>query len=211
MDNNRSKQQESVKAVFDAFAPDYVELFMDLKQYATGINDFVQRLGDNPSLLDLGCGPGNIASAVFKSNQNAKVIGVDLSPKMIELAKTYVPKGEFFIGDISAPSDFGSNFDGVILGFILPYLRPDSAKELFGKVNEVLNADSHILVLTMIDEKTKTVERNSHEEYSIQMTYYSEIDLKKIISEVGFNVMHEELFVNDYNGEKEILLIAKKV
>lgn len=212
MSKNKGNQQENVKAVFDAFASDYVDLFMDIKHYSKGVQDFVLLLGERPSILDLGCGPGNIASAIIAHNPNAHIIGVDLSTNMIDLAKELVPKGKFYVGDISTPSDYGSCFNGLVLGFVLPYLPPDTAKELLIKVNEVLSSGSYLLALTMIKEETITIikETKSLKEVAIEMTYYSLPDLKKMLSDSGFIIIQEEQMVNDYNKETEVLLIAKK-
>lgn len=212
MSRNSSNQQATIKSVFDAFAPEYVELFMDLKKYTRGVTDFALSFGDNPTLLDLGCGPGNIASAIIQAKPNAQLIGVDLSPRMIELAKQQVPEGKFYEGNISEPSNFGKNFDGVILGFVLPYLDVHSTKELLMKVNEVTNPSGYLLMLTMVDEETKTIVKTnqSMDDHSIEITYYSINDLKKMIINSGYQLIQEEQFVNEYNGENEVLIIAKK-
>src|SRR5262249_29615653 len=46
--------------------------------------------------VDLGCGRGVWAHALTASGY--QVIGVDLSPAMIELARQRVPEGEFYVG-----------------------------------------------------------------------------------------------------------------
>lgn len=50
--------------------------------------------------VDLGCGPGQIAR--YLHERGVKVIGVDLAPGMVELAKQLTPDVEFFEGDMLA-------------------------------------------------------------------------------------------------------------
>lgn len=49
----------------------------------------------NISLLDFGCGKGNILKEILKINPNLKVTGVDVSKQAIEHIKKRIPKNKF--------------------------------------------------------------------------------------------------------------------
>lgn len=56
------------------------------------------------SLLDLGCGTGSITMAMAeKMAQPPRVSGVDLSERMIEIARGRAPEFDWRVGDLSAP------------------------------------------------------------------------------------------------------------
>lgn len=56
------------------------------------------------SLLDLGCGTGSITlEMVAGMAPDARVVGVDLAPKMIEIAKARAPRHDWRVGDIAQP------------------------------------------------------------------------------------------------------------
>lgn len=62
------------------------------------------------SLLDLGCGTGSITVAMAaKMPAGATVTGVDLSPRMIEIAAARAPEHRWLIGDICAPPVGGTH------------------------------------------------------------------------------------------------------
>ncbi len=69
------------------------------------------------SLLDLGCGTGSITVAMAeRMAPGARVVGVDLSPKMIEIARARAPEHDWVVGDICAPPVEG-RFDLVVICF----------------------------------------------------------------------------------------------
>src|SRR5215831_14600050 len=69
----------------------------------------------NKRVLDAGCGPG--AYAEWLVDNGAEVVGVDASPKMIELASARLKgRAKLIQADLGAPLDFldSSSFDLVI-------------------------------------------------------------------------------------------------
>jgi SAM-dependent methyltransferase len=73
-----------------------------------------------PRVLDLGCG-GGIAAAVL-AESGASVLGIDLSPAQVELARTRVPGAEFRAGDLSELTG-GERFDAILaVGEVLNYV-----------------------------------------------------------------------------------------
>lgn len=79
-------------------------------------------------VLDAGCGPGVYAKILVR--RGAKVVGVDISPKMLRLARERVgDKVKFHLADLTKPLKFlkDNSFDIVISSLVVPYifdLRP---------------------------------------------------------------------------------------
>ncbi|HTP87017.1 MAG TPA: methyltransferase domain-containing protein [Bryobacteraceae bacterium] len=91
---------------------------------------------ENPRrIIDLGCGPGNSTEVVRRRWPNAKVIGLDSSPHMIEEARKKWPEEEWLVEDASAwIAD--EPFDIVFSNAMLQWL-PDHApvcRRLMGQV-----------------------------------------------------------------------------
>lgn len=67
---------------------------------------------DSPRLLDLGCGTGALAEALLEEIANACLACVDLSPKMLELAKERLSgKADVFLVDVEGLPFPDSSFD----------------------------------------------------------------------------------------------------
>src|SRR4051812_30988132 len=83
-------------------------------------------VGESCSVLDVACGPGLVTAAA--AARGARAVGVDLSPKMIDLARTLHPSLTFEVADIvKLPFPEGS-FDAVVCNFGLGHFpRPDEA------------------------------------------------------------------------------------
>ena len=77
-------------------------------------------------VLDLGTGTGVVALALAERYPEADVVGIDLSPGMIEEARTKVPpelerRLRFEVGDASALECPDGDFDLVVLSNMIPF------------------------------------------------------------------------------------------
>jgi SAM-dependent methyltransferase len=78
------------------------------------------------SVLDLGTGTGVVALALAERYRQAEVVGIDLSPAMIEEARRRVPselagRVRFEVGDASALAGPDGGFDLVVLSNMIPF------------------------------------------------------------------------------------------
>jgi SAM-dependent methyltransferase len=82
--------------------------------------DFIQALGAR-SVLDAGCGTGRVA--VELARRGIEVVGVDVSPDMIEKARAAAPHLHWRLGDL-ADIDLGRQFDAVVMaGNVMIFLQ----------------------------------------------------------------------------------------
>lgn len=73
-------------------------------------------------MRDAACGPG--LSAADLVDRGARVIGADISPRMVELARHRAPGGEFRVHDLAQPLDWlpDALVDRVLLALAVHYL-----------------------------------------------------------------------------------------
>ncbi|WET67801.1 class I SAM-dependent methyltransferase [Sphingobacterium sp.] len=98
-------------------------------------------------ILDVGCGPGNITRYLLSKKTDFDILGIDVSPNMIERAKSNNPAADFIVEDCRNISSLKTKFDGVICGFCLPYLSIHECSELIGFCYELLLAGGIIIFL----------------------------------------------------------------
>lgn len=75
-------------------------------------------------VFEAGCGPGILAE--YLESEGAKIIGFDVSPKMIELAKKRVPQNAtFFVADMAnkLPIEQDGQFDLVVASLSIDYIE----------------------------------------------------------------------------------------
>ncbi|MGQ9782600.1 MAG: class I SAM-dependent DNA methyltransferase [Armatimonadota bacterium] len=87
---------------FTAIAKHYDSLMSSVpyRQWVDYIEAILQRLDYHPkTVLDLACGTGNVSELL--ADRGYAVVGVDISPEMIEVARTKSGRVEYYMQDIS--------------------------------------------------------------------------------------------------------------
>ncbi len=77
--------------------------------------------------LDIGCGDGRITAEISKRLPHGSILGIDLSPSMIQLAQASFPKEDysnltFTLGNIEEVS-FPSSFDCITMFHVMHWVR----------------------------------------------------------------------------------------
>ena len=111
-------------------------------QILSDLADLVMHGRDGLAILDLGCGTG-LAGALFKSRA-ARLDGIDLSPAMVEKARSRHVYDSLVVGDIETA--LAGAYDLVLAADTLVYLG--DLAPLFGAVAARLRPDGYFLFTT---------------------------------------------------------------
>lgn len=100
---------------------------------------------EGKSILDAACGPGKYAEIL--TSQGATVIGFDISPKMVKLAKERNKEwANFFVHDLAKPLEMfkAESFDIILCALALHYVQDWTAtiKEFY----RVLKPNGHLVI-----------------------------------------------------------------
>jgi SAM-dependent methyltransferase len=102
-------------------------------------------LGDvaGRTVLDVACGPGYYAEEL--TSRGARVIGLDLSPRMVELSRQRVPTGEFRLHNVADPLDWlpDASVDLVLFALAIDYV--DDRVPVLRELRRVLRADGALV------------------------------------------------------------------
>ena len=110
----------------DRLAASYQKSFTPITALAVEALLDAAVVGESCSVLDVACGPGLVAAAA--AGRGAQAVGVDLSPKMIDLARRLHPSLTFKIADVVGLPFPAGSFDAVVCNFGLGHFpRPDEA------------------------------------------------------------------------------------
>lgn len=111
----------------------------------------------HPKILDLGCGAGYDAKILNK--MGARVVGVDISDKLIEIAKNEVTSCKFFVGDIKESMSKLGKFDGVVCLATIIHIDIQNMKQTLLNMAEVLKKGG-LLILSSYDGMGKNYEKS---------------------------------------------------
>ena len=199
--------------VFNKLAKTYQDKFMNVDLYKDSFDFFCQNIkNENPEILEIACGPGNITKHLLDKNPTLKILGIDLAPNMIELAKVNNPTAEFQVIDCRNIETLNKKFNAIMCGFCLPYLSKKETSKLFFDASQLLKSDGLFYLSTMEDDYSKSTFKKGSSGDEIFMHYYSEDFLKKELIKNHFQIIHLDRKEYFHNEEKttDIIIIAQK-
>jgi len=97
----------------------------------------------NYNALDIGCGAG--IPVCQRLEQNGSVIGIDISPRMIELAQKNIPSAEFKCADIMSLEFAASSFDAVTSFYAIFHIPKEEHESLFKKIYQWLKPKGYLM------------------------------------------------------------------
>ena len=98
----------------------------------------------HPRILDLGCGAGYDAKVLAK--MGARVTGIDLSEKLIKIAKEQVSSCKFFVGSMTDPFDKLGAFDGILCLATIMHVNIQSMHKTFENMAKALKKGGLVLI-----------------------------------------------------------------
>jgi ubiquinone/menaquinone biosynthesis C-methylase UbiE len=90
------------------------------------------------TIIDLGCGPGHVAH--YLAGKGATVEGIDLSPEMIDEARTAYPDLAFRTGDMFALPLADRSVAGIAAFYAIVHLRTEELEAPMREMHRVLRA-----------------------------------------------------------------------
>jgi len=185
-------QTKMVKAVFNDYAELYQEKFMATDLYHNALDLFCNAMKSGKAdILEIACGPGNITQYLLQQNPSFNILGIDLAPKMLDLARINNPSATFQLMDARDISQLKPSFDGIVCGFCLPYLSKAEALAFIQDAASLLKPGGCLYLSTMEDDYhlSGLEVSNSGKGPAIYIYYHEEDYLKAALEEAGFEII----------------------
>jgi trans-aconitate methyltransferase len=106
---------DEIRSSYEVVAEKYATTFFDeltRKPFDRELLDAFAALAPHSKALDVGCGPGHVGR--YLSEHGLDVVGVDLSPAMIEIARRLNPAMRFEVGDMRSLPTGDGTMDAVV-------------------------------------------------------------------------------------------------
>jgi len=134
--------------VFDALGSEYEKAFASSQPHRASLARLLGRLAPGSRVLDVGSGTGRPTAAAL-SAAGHRVLGVDVSPVMVEIASRQVPGAEFRCADIRRiPLEDGS-FDAVCLYFALLQMTRAEQSDVLRRLARALRPGGLLALATV--------------------------------------------------------------
>ncbi len=132
----------------------------------------------SPRILDIGSGAGYDSKIL--NDFGAKTLGIDISEKLVEIAKKNVPYAKFVVGDITKSLDELGAFDGIICLATLIHIDVQKMKQTFNNMSSILKKGG-LLLISVQDGVSKNIEDSIEKidgvDYDKDLNYYSAEEL----------------------------------
>ncbi|WP_046757555.1 class I SAM-dependent methyltransferase [Kordia jejudonensis] len=207
------KYQETFNT-WNTIAQLYEDVFMDLTLYNDTYVLFCESLSKNDAtILEIGCGPGNITKHISTLLPKSEIIATDVAEAMIVLAKKNNPSVNCTVLDARNITEINQKFDGIMCGFIIPYLSKIDCARLIADCSKLVNPDG-ILYISFVAGKYADSGFISGSTGNRTYFYYHEVEtIQTVLKTFDFSIVsmiEKEYQKSDGNLEIHTIIIAKK-
>ncbi|GLW46541.1 methyltransferase [Streptomyces sp. NBRC 14336] len=192
-------QRPPAAVVFDALGADYERAFAHAPAHLDALRWLAGQVPPGARILDVGSGTGRPTAAVL-AEAGHSVLGVDVSPVMVDIAARQVPGAEFHHADIrELPLEEGS-FDAVCVFFSLLQMSRAEQSALLRRLARALRPGGH-LVLATVPADVEDLEIVFMGQ-PVRATSFAEDAFAALAEEAGLTVLerHSTVFTPDHPG-----------
>jgi len=191
----------------------YQDKFMDLDLYDDTYDFFCTLVGESASsLLEIGCGPGNVTKYLRAKLPKIKIHGIDVAPKMIELAKGNNPSASFEVMDAREIHLLEAKYDAIFCGFCLPYLSKEDIAKLISDASELLSVEGY-MYLSCIEGAYEASAFQTGSSGDQAFVYYHDEEQLQVVLEMNcFEVtkVYRKIYERGEDEEVHLILLAQK-
>lgn len=199
---------EETFKTWNKVASDYESKFMQLSIYNPSYDFVIERLSEKPvAILELGCGPGNIARYFLEKRPQDNWLGIDIAPEMIALAKKNNEKATFKLLDIRNINSLEQQFNVMIAGFCFPYMSLSDIKKFLSDCVQMI-ARKGMLYISFVEGVSELSGFQVNSKGNRMYFYYhSKDDIINALLDFGFHIV-KTIHIKQQNQEKQTVLIA---
>ena len=195
---------KTIEASYDKMGEAYHN-FRDNEKFNNELERFSELLPRSGHILDAGCGVGTPVSA-FLVKKGFKVTGVDISKKMIDIAKENVPEATFYHRSIHKLDFPNGSFDGIICVYTLWHIPRSHHSSIIKNFQRMLKDDGILVLNTGIHES-----EGMSKFFGEPMLWSNNSPRKTLafVKGIGLEILFEGILT--LGGEKQYWIFAKKV
>ncbi|MEV0153403.1 methyltransferase domain-containing protein [Micromonospora sp. NPDC050686] len=199
---------------YDTVAASYADLLRNLlsetpyERAALALfADFVQATGGGP-VVDVGCGPGRITAHLHGLGVDA--FGIDLSPRMVEVARRDHPGLRFEVGSMTDLELAEGSVAGLVAWYSLIHIPDDQMGSVLARFRRVLRPGGPLLVSFHVgDESRLKTEGYGGHPMKVQVHRRQPARVAAWLREAGFTV-EAELTVSSAESSLGGIIFARR-
>ena len=175
---------------WDRLAEQYADKFeheLDDKPFDRDqLTRFAEMVRGRGPVCDLGCGPGQIGR--FLHDLGLEVIGIDLSPGMIEQGRRLYPEIEFRVGDMLALDLPDDSLAGIAAFYSIIHIPRAQVTAALGEMRRVLRPGGVLLLTFHLGDEDLHLDELWDEEVNMDAFFFERDEMETYLQGAGFEI-----------------------
>jgi SAM-dependent methyltransferase len=183
------KQIRGVRESYDRLSEEYARrIFGELahKPLDRELLDRFARETRRGVVCDVGCGPGHVARHLHDAGADA--MGLDLSPRMIEIARELNSKMRFETGDMLALPLASGSLAGVAAFYAIVNIPESSLPAVFAEMYRVLRPGGLLLLAFHIGGESLFVDELWGQRVTMNFYFFETKAIERLLLAAGFTI-----------------------
>jgi SAM-dependent methyltransferase len=180
---------DETRAGYDAVAGTYAERFLDEladKPIDRALLDLLLGLLGSAPIADIGCGPGHVAR--YLHDRGARSLGLDLSPRMIDIAARTHRGIDFQVADMRSLPVADQTWGGIAAFYSIIHIAPPQLPAVFAEFHRVLRPGGRALLSFHLGTELRHVEDLWGHAVSLDFQFYERAPVEAALTAAGFLV-----------------------
>ena len=184
--------QEKVLHCYNTVADDYaVERWDELNRKHVDrllLKEFAAANKDKGLCADFGCGPGQTTRFLY-DNGMRDLVGTDLSPAMVNVARKLSPEIKFETKDLLKIGFPSGHLGSALAFYAIVHFALDQVRTCFGEINRVLKPGGDFLFSFHVGDEIVHFDKAHDKEVDIDLFFFKTDDIVALLDETGLNVI----------------------
>ncbi|MFZ2167928.1 MAG: class I SAM-dependent methyltransferase [Minisyncoccia bacterium] len=160
--------------------------------WVEGTSAFMQNLPAGARVLDVGCGSG--VKSKYLTDHGFKVVGIDISDGLLDIARHEVPGVEFRELSMMELDTLTETFDGIFVQASLLHIPKKDAGDVVKKMAERLAPGGFLYIAVKevrADKPEEAIEKENDYGYEFErfFSYFTMSELEQYLADAGLEVV----------------------
>jgi SAM-dependent methyltransferase len=183
-------KRDDIREGYDTVARAYGERFndeLDDKPFDREVLDaFAERLVGTGLVVDVGCGPGQIAG--YLAGRGVEVEGLDLSPNMIEVARELHRELAFRAGDMRTLPFADGSLAGISAMYCIIHIPRDEVSAVLSEFHRALRPGGLLLMSLHVGDRVVHATEFLDQSVSMDFVFFEPTEMSGYLRSAGFEI-----------------------